>query len=64
MTKIVVVATEDLEEVRDYLGDIKERTEDFRHVFRRMRDDLEDQWKKNFLTTGSLVGRWAPFEKE
>lgn len=64
MTKIVVVATEDLEEVRDYLDDIKERTEDFRHVFRRMRDDLEDQWKKNFLTNGSLVGGWAPLDKE
>lgn len=64
MTKVIVIAREDLDEPKDYIKDIYDRTGDFRHIFRQMRDDLSDHWKRNFLTNGSLVGGWKPLDKE
>lgn len=64
MTTVIIVAREDLEEPQGYLKDIKDRTGDFRYIFEKMRDDLSDQWKRNFTTNGSLVGGWRPLDKE
>ena len=64
MTTVWIYATEDLDETQDYIKDIHDRTEDFRYIFEKMRDDLADRWKSNFLNNGSLVGGWAPLDKE
>lgn len=52
------------DETNDRLDAVHDRIRDFRPIFRGMHEDLVDAWRRNFLTNGSLVGGWAPLDKE
>lgn len=64
MATIILRTTNDLEQIHDRLDGMQERCDKFRPIFEGMREELQDAWKKNFLTNGSLVGGWAPLDKE
>jgi phage gpG-like protein len=52
----------DEEELTDRLDDMMRRSRDFRPVFEKIRDDLEELWSNNFLTNGLPSGGWAPLD--
>ena len=52
----------DEEELTDKLDDMMRRARDFRPVFEKIRDDLEELWSNNFLTNGLPSGGWAPLD--
>lgn len=52
----------DDDDAQELLGDIKERSQDFRPVWRYAKRELEHSFSQNFLTGGSLVGGWAPLD--
>ena len=64
MAKVFITTVTDLDDIQNHVDDMRERVDDVRPVFREMREELQDQWKRNFLTNGSLVGGWAPLDKE
>lgn len=64
MAVVVVKTFGDLDECINQVEDMIERSDDFRPVFREMREDLSSEWQRNFQTNGSLVGGWSPLDKE
>ena len=54
----------DPSEMRDHVTDMDDRADNFRPVFRRMREYFEENWGENFLTNGLRVGGWAPLDAE
>lgn len=50
----------DEEDLTDELDAMKKRTKDFRVVFTKIREDLQELWDNNFLANGLPSGGWAP----
>ena len=51
-------------DVKDHLDDMDDRGHDFRPVFLKAEQELKAAYTKNFMTNGSLVGGWAPLDKQ
>jgi phage gpG-like protein len=64
MAKVIIQTSVDLDDCVDRVEGMRERDDKFRPIFREMKEELQDYWKKNFLQNGSLVGGWAPLDKE
>lgn len=64
MTKIVIKTTHDIDQVNNYVDEMRDRVEDFKPVFEEMKDYLSNAWQRNFETNGSSVGGWAPLDPE
>jgi phage gpG-like protein len=52
----------DPSEMDDKVGDMQHRSDNFKPVFREMKDYLEDAWAGNFLSNGLRVGGWQPLD--
>jgi phage gpG-like protein len=51
-------------EMKDYIGEMRDRADNFRPVFNQIKDYLEDTWESNFLANGLRVGGWKPLDAE
>lgn len=48
----------------DHMDDMDRRAKDLRPVFLKAEKDLKEAYVKNFTTNGSLVGGWAPLDRQ
>jgi phage gpG-like protein len=51
-------------EAKDHLDDMQDRARDFKPVFLKAEKELNDAYVKNFTSNGSLVGGWAPLDRQ
>lgn len=54
----------DPSEMRDQVTDMDDRSDEFKPVFRKMRNYFERRWSNNFLSHGLEVGGWKPLDAE
>lgn len=63
MSKIIIrVDISGIDEAKDRLDATDDRLKNLKPIFREIRDELSDAFRKNFLENGSLVGGWAPLD--
>lgn len=52
-------------EIEDFVKEAKRRTQDYRPVFKKIREDLEEIWSNNFLVNGLESGaKWDALDPE
>lgn len=62
--KIYIDVDWDPSEMRDQVTDMDDRSDEFKPIFRRMREYFENRWSGNILANGLDAGGWKPLDAE
>jgi len=64
MARIKLNVDFDNQGMHDEIDGMQHRAENFKPIFRKIREELRAAWSDNFTTHGLAVGGWAPLTAE